>query len=229
MSALGRIDPATLYPAVLAGSHAWIAWGLTRTVDHHRVELLVPSTAGSGCEAELAERFARQLHRPVWPEVDGLEVTIERHRVTATDHDQTTIIALERRAWYPPRNTPNPPGDTVTFDSWPILDEASALRDRAEAIARNGPDLNAVRDLAAWAELKLTQARDYPSPTAPTLDSLLGRLHREASDTYPAITRTIDHARTQLSDLPDRQRIAATYQQLVLAQQRIAAPARRRG
>lgn len=226
---LGRLDPETIYPAVLAGRHAWAAWGLTRTVDPHHIELLIPTSSGPGRDHELAERIGRQLHRPIWPEADGLDIAVEARRVVVLDPQQPTTIQLERLAWYPPRPPARPPGTTVTVDGWPLLDETSALRHRTEAIIQHGPTLNDVRDLAGWAELKLTQAANYPSPTASTLESVLHELHRTAPDAYPAITRTIDHARRQLPDLPDRKRITAAYRQLVLAQQRISSPARRHG
>ena len=98
------------------------------------------------------------------------------------------------------------PGDAVTTDCWPLVDETTATRLRFEVIDRDGPTERDVADIATWVEHKSGQAHAYRRvPTQ--LDELVQRTRRASPSARRGIDALTTHARSQGQRFPD-QRLA---------------------
>lgn len=213
-----QVDPDSLYPARLAGRHGWAAWGLTRSVDDRHVELLVPADGAKRWTNEIAERIATQLTQPMWPN-EAPTVRVDGRRVTGCDARTSTTVDVVHRPWYLPAGVTEP-GDVVDVAGWPLIDEATAVRDRFEATRRRPVTVDDVDDVVGWVELKAAQGRVYRAAPG-RLTDLLTNLRRTAPETYPAIDRIIDHARRHYDSLSDKPRVAAAFQTLAAQLQMI--------
>ena len=220
------LDPDALYPARLAGTHAWAVWGLTEHADPHRLELAVPARYPNGYAHNLLGRIATRLAEPVWPATDPPPIDVGGRTLRYLHDGQPATLELLDLPWYRPASTPRPDGEAVTIDGWPVMDEAAATRQRFEAIATHGATGRDVTDVTRWIQLKTAQTEGYR--TAPTqIGQLLTQLHRDAPVAV-GIDTVIDHARTTYLRTVDPDSIRDAFQTLTRELARLTATTRGR-
>jgi hypothetical protein len=206
-----HLDPDLIHPARLAGTDAWAAWGLTRHPAPHHLELAVPATYPAERTEALLQAIGTRLARPVWPSLAPATFVVDGCRLTVHG-TPTTTVEISELAWYRPASGRHEPGDAVTADGWPLVDETTATRRRFEAIAADGPSLQDVADIAAWLEHRTKRERG-PADTA-KLGHILDDLQRDAPTARAGLCTLIDHARATYHQLPRPAVAAAAFQTL---------------
>ena len=198
-----RLDPDALHPARIAGTHAWAAWGLTRRADPNHLQLAIPARHEDGYVQDLLREIANRLRQPVWPSATTPPLIFTDRRIETTHGDRNATLEILDLPWYLPAATPDTPGDAVTIDGWPLIDETTATRLRFEAIARHRPTNRDVTDIAAWVEHKNGQARTYRAVPTP-LDDLVQTTRRASPAAGHGIAALVAHARSQGECFPDQ-------------------------
>jgi hypothetical protein len=201
-----RLEADALHPARLAGTHAWAAWGLTRQADPHHLELAIPARHGDSYARDLLREAAHRLQQPIWPSSAAPPLVITDRRIAISDGERTASLEILDLPWYLPDGAADTPGDAVTVDGWPLIDEPTATRLRFEAIDRDGPTERDVTDIATWVEHKSAQVRTYRQVPTP-LDMLIQRTRRASPSARRGIDALIAHARSRGQRCPD-QRLA---------------------
>lgn len=223
-----RLDPDTLYPARLAGTHAWAAWGLTEHVDPHKLELAIPARYPDSSTDGLVERIATSLAQPIWPATEPPPIDVHGRTLRILDDGEPATIEILDLPWYQPASERRPAGQAVTLDRWPMIDETTATRQRLEAAAVHGASDRDVTDIARWTRLKTVQTDTYP--TAPTrIADLLTQLRRDAPTAIAGLDTIIDHARSSYQHLPNPDTIRRSFQTLTHELARIPATRERQG
>jgi hypothetical protein len=210
---LTRLNTDDLYPARLAGPHAWHPWGLTVAppTDRH-LRLILPAGTRPEVADRILERLEHQLARSPWPPEGPLAVHRLGNRLDCRDdgarrsHIDITVAndGEDRRH-----------AEVVTRDGWPILGEFAALNDRIRCINVDEPSRTDLADLTSWVEHKMSEPAGAGRLTAP-LEQLLGdqarydpnaadRLrivltHREAAGARPR--RVLKYLAEQLDHRP---------------------------
>jgi hypothetical protein len=219
-----RLDPDAIYPARLAGTHAWAAWGLTVHPDPHRLELAIPARYPDSYVHALLGRIAESLARPIWPETDPPPIEVNGRTVRWLDGGEAFTVEILDLPWYQPPSDRRPAGEAVTRDRWPIMDETAASRQRLEAITTHGPTDQDVTDLARWIQHKTAPTDDCP--TAPTrIGVCLSQLHRDAPAAVEGLDTVIHHARATYRQHSDPDSIRQAFQ--TLTDERARIPSRR--
>lgn len=166
---LARLTPDELYPARLAGPHAWHPWGLTAAppTDRH-LRLILPDASRFDAADQLTDRLQIRLTKTPWPPTGPLEIRRDGHRLDCRDHKARrslieVIVAADRGT--------HDESQVVTRDGWPILGELAAFTDRIRSVDVEQPSLTDLADLVSWVEHKMAA----PTGHHP-LDTPLGQL-----------------------------------------------------
>jgi hypothetical protein len=199
---LTRLDPDDLYPARLAGPHAWHPWSLTVAppTDRH-LRLILPARTRTDIADLLLDRLEHHLARTPWRAEGPLAVRRRHGQLHCRDVEaRRSLIEID----IAPGASSHQHADVVTRDGWPILDELAALNDRTRCLNLEQPTRTDLADLASWVEHKMTEAASGQS-LATSLSQLLVNQIRE----HPA---SADRLRTILAH---RER-GSVHQQRVL-------------
>jgi hypothetical protein len=219
-----RLDPDAIYPARLAGTHAWAAWGLTDHADPHRLELAVPARYPDSYVQDLVGRLATSLARPLWPDTHPPPIDVHGRRLRTLDAGEPATIEILELPWYQPASERRPAGEAVTPDRWPLIDEITATRQRLESITTHGATSRDVTDIARWTRFKTARGTAYPTAATP-IGNLLAKLRRDAPAAIDGLDTVIDHARTTYQQHGDPDSIREAFQTLTKELARI--PTRR--
>jgi hypothetical protein len=208
-----RLDPDAIHPARLAGTDAWVAWGLTDHADPQRLELAIPARYPDSYVKALVARIVEGLARPLWPDTDPPPIDVHDRTVSSLEDGGSFTIEILDLPWYQPRSERRPAGEAVTLARWPIIDEIAATRQRLEAIATHGVTSRDVTDIVRWTQLKTAHGDDCP-PAPTRIGNLLARLRRDAPAAIDALDTVIDHARTTYRQHSDPDSICEAFQTL---------------
>lgn len=208
-----RLDPDALYPARLAGPHAWAAWGLSSPADARRLELVVPARYPHSTVDELLGRIAALLATPVWPAREAPQIDVRGRTLRYLDDGQPTTVELLDLPWYQPASPGHPAGAAVTVDGWPIIDETAATRQRFEAIAEHGATGQDVTDIARWIQLHTGKRPAHRHPPTRVRD-LLTHVHHDGPVASRGIDMVIAHARATHQRQIDAGSIRSAFQTL---------------
>ena len=190
-----RLDPDALHPARLADTHAWAAWGLTRRADPHHLELAIPARHEDSYAHDLLREPAHRLQQPTWPSPTAPPLEITDRRIETTDGDCAVTLEILDLPWYLPDGAAGVPGDAVTVDRWPLIDEAAAtpsVSKRSTGMARHS-------GTSPTSPPGSNTRPDRPAPTARSQRSWTCSSSAPAGHHHPP-----DKASTHSSPTPER-------------------------
>jgi hypothetical protein len=200
------------------------AWGLTDHAAPHHLELAVPARYPMSYVQDLVGRIATRLAEPVWPATDPPPIDVGSRSLRYLHDGQPITLKVLDLPWYDPASTRRPHGEAVTIDGWPVVDEATATRQRFEAIATHGATGRDVTDVTRWIHLKTAQAEDYRA--VPTRIAQLLTQLRRYGPAAAGIDAVIDHARVTYLQMFNPDAIRDAFQTLT---HELARPTARRG
>lgn len=190
---LARLAPDDLYPARLAGPHAWHPWGLTTTpaTDRHLTLVLPPASTPATAD-RLLDQLAIQLARTPWPPCAPLDAVRHGHQLHCQDDaGRRSLVELASAAGLEPAAADRQI-DVVNRDGWPILDELTALNDRLRHVNADAPTRTDVADLTRWVETKMSTSTEPGRITTPLAELLHRYIARPGA--AQRLSRILDRA-----------------------------------